>query len=295
MSTYSINELSQLSGIKPHTLRIWEQRYGLLNPHRTETNIRYYDDEQLKKLVSICELIKSGMKISHIGKLTDAEIASHMDAIIAASFKNGDHFESILNQLIVALSSFDEVLFEKIFSNSILRFGMVKTYVNVIYPLLMKVGLMWAKNDVMPAQEHFVSYLIMQKLFASIDSLPLPPNSNQTWVLFLNEGEEHEIGLLFANYIIRQHGKRVIYLGSNVPVENVVSVLKQTKATHVYTFFVKRHKDGHALNLLNKLMMDLKKTKLFVSGNESFIESLDLNKQVKWIREIDTLLKLVQS
>ena len=295
MSIYSIKELGQISGILPHTIRIWEQRYDLLKPLRSETNIRYYDDEQLKKLLNVCELINSGMKISHISKLSKKQIDSEIDILIAKSFQDGNQFDSIVNQIIISLTTFDESLFDKMFSNSILRFGLTETYLKVIYPVLVRIGLMWIKNDIFPAQEHFLTNLIKQKLFVSIDSLPLPKSADQTWVLFLKENEEHEIGLLFANYIIRQQGKRVVYLGSNVPRENLSNVIKHLKATHVYTFFTKNHSIEEVQHLLDNLSLNFKKTKLFVSGNRSIIEGVQLNKQVKWIQEIDSLVNILKN
>jgi DNA-binding transcriptional MerR regulator len=294
MSTYSIKELSQLSGIKPHTIRIWEQRYNLLSPFRTETNIRYYDDKQLKKLLNVCELVNSGKKISQICKFNDTQIAAEIDAVVARSFKDEGHFDGIVNQIIIAITTFDEALFDKIFSNAILRFGLAQTYLKVIYPVLLKVGLMWSRDNIVPAQEHFLSNLIRQKLFSSIDSLPLAHHSDQTWVLFLAENEEHEIGLLFANYILRQHGKKVIYLGANVPFDDLSNIVKQCQATHIYTFFVKKHPAEKVENLLEQLHSSFRKVKILISGNKSLIENLSFDKQIKWIKEVESLVAMVR-
>jgi MerR family transcriptional regulator, light-induced transcriptional regulator len=294
MTTYSIKELGLISGIKPHTIRIWEQRYDLLKPLRSDTNIRRYDDEQLKKLLNVCSLMNAGMKISHIGELNQSQIAIEIDKIIAESFNNESHFNSIVNQIIIATATFDEELFEKIFSNSILRFGLAKTYTNVIYPVLLKVGLMWVKSDILPAQEHFLSNLIKQKLFSSIDSLPLPKSSDQTWVLFLSVREEHEIGLLFANFILRQNGKKVVYLGSKVPYENIFNVVQKTHATHLYTFFVSKYPADYIGSILTKLRSDFKKNKICVSGKSEYLKHVELVKSVIWIKDIDGLLKMVE-
>lgn len=294
MSTYSIKELGLISGIKPHTIRIWEQRYGLLTPMRSDTNIRYYDDEQLKKLLNVKELMNAGMKISHIGDLSQKQINTELDKLMAVSNKEETHFESIINQIIVSVATFDEALFEKTYTNSVMRFGLTKTYLKVIYPTLMRVGLMWSKSDIMPAQEHFISNLIKQKLFSTIDALPIPQNSDQTWVLFLNEQEEHEIGLLFAYYILRKHHKKVIYLGGKVPYDNLSNVAKHCKATHLYTFLVKNHPKDEINELINKLNADFKKATICISGNKEALEKIQLNKSRVLIKEVKELIEMVE-
>jgi DNA-binding transcriptional MerR regulator len=196
MAQYSIKELEEISSMKAHTIRIWELRYGLLQPLRTDTNIRYYDDMQLKKLLNVCALLSEGMKISKISELNEKQIGDAIDQIINKSSSTDVSIETIINQLLIAVTTFDELMFDKVFSNAVLRLGLVDTYLKVIYPLLVRVGLMWSKDDVMPAQEHFFSNLIKQKIFAAIDATPLPQNADQTWLLFLPETESHEIGLL---------------------------------------------------------------------------------------------------
>lgn len=294
MSTYSIKDLGNISGIKPHTIRIWEQRYDLLKPLRTDTNIRYYDDLQLKKLLNVCELINSGMKISHISQLSQARFSEEIDKIIAQSFKGEDHFDTIVNQMVIAISTFDEILFEKVFSNSILRFGLTITYFNILYPVLIKVGMLWGKSELLPAQEHFFSNLVKQKFFSAIDSLPLPQKSDQTWVLFLPEHEEHEIGLMFANYIIRKNGKKVVYLGSKVPYENLSEVVRSTQGSHLYTFFVKNHSTQRIESIVNNLTEDFGKLKIFVSGKGELLNNIEFQKHVVWVKDIRDLQKTVE-
>ncbi|MDO9188094.1 MAG: MerR family transcriptional regulator [Bacteroidia bacterium] len=294
MATYSIKELGIISGVKPHTIRIWEQRYGLLKPMRSETNIRYYDDEQFKKLLNVKELINAGMKISHIADLSPKQISIELDKIIADAYENERGFESIISQIIISIATFDEALFEQIFSNCVIKFRLNKTYLNVIYPTLVRVGLMWCKNDIMPAQEHFFSNLIKKKLFSTIDSLSIPKNANQTWVLFLNEEEEHEIGLLFAYYLIRKHGKKVIYLGGKVPYDNLSRVVKQCEGTHLYTFFVKNHYDNQINDLITKLNGDFKKSTICFSGKKEIIANIPLNKNRVWIKELQSLIEMIE-
>ena len=293
MSVYSIKELGLISGIKPHTIRIWEKRYNILKPLRSDTNIRYYDDDQLKKLLNVCALINSGMKISAIGALSQKHILVEMDKIIAAAFKKKDQFDTIINQLLIAISTFDEAHFEKIFFNATQKFGLTKTYLNIIYPTLVRIGLMWTKSDIMPAQEHFFSNLFKQKLYAAIDVLPIPKSSNQTWVLFLNPQEEHEIGLLFANYILRKQGKKVVYLGPKVPYDNLRLVIQQFKTTHVYTFFTKKNEEEIINSMLDDLNATFKKIVICFSGNKNTIEKIPLTKNRMCVKDIHDLLEIV--
>ncbi len=295
MAHYSIKNLEEISNQKAHTIRIWEQRYGLLTPRRTDTNIRYYDDKQLKKLLNVCALMGEGMKISKISKLTDSQINDAIQKIMDAASEKEVQFQTIINQALIAVSAFDEMSFEKIFSNAILRFGLKDTYLKVIYPMLVRVGLMWSKDDIMPAQEHFFSNLIKQKLFASIDATPLPQTPDQTWVLFLNEMEDHEIGLLMASYILRVHGKKVIYLGQKVPYDNITKVIDACKPTHLYTFYVKNYIEEDVKDLFSKLGKNYKNLQLCFSGKQSSLQETLKKNKVTWIQDIDALLNIVKN
>ncbi|GLU53847.1 MerR family transcriptional regulator [Dyadobacter frigoris] len=293
MALYSIKDLERISNQKAHTIRIWEQRYGLLEPERTDTNIRFYDDQQLKKLLNVCTLMSKGMKISHISKLSRPEMVVEIDKIIAESFQSEKHVEAIINQALISLSTYDQILFDELFSNAIKRFGMTKTYSKIIYPLLVRTGLMWIKDDLLPAQEHFLSNLIKQKLFSAIDALPLPKDPDQSWILFLNESEDHEIGLLFANYLIRQHGKKVIYLGQRVPYNDLTNVVEQCNPTHIYSFFVRNQYENEMAELVTKLSGDFGSSMICISGGDQNIQKIAEDNNVMQIKTIDNLIEIL--
>lgn len=295
MINYSIKDLAEISGIKAHTIRIWEQRYNLLTPARTDTNIRLYGDEDLKKLLNVAELINRGRKISHIANMTNAQIINEIDEIIGLSTSKNLPYETIINQMVIAISTFDEVLFDKVFSDSVTRWSLTETYNNVIYPMLVKTGLMWSKSELMPAQEHFLSNLIRQKLFSVIDYLPLPGNPEQTWILFLNEGEEHEIGLLFANFVLRQCKQKVIYLGTNVPYENLKSVVEQINPSHLYTFFVKNQPAEKIRLYMEKIKNDFKYVHICISGRADLIGKNAHDNRFSYIEDIQQLLQKAQN
>jgi DNA-binding transcriptional MerR regulator len=295
MISYSIKELGLISGIKPHTIRIWEKRYGILAPDRSQTNIRSYNDEQLKKILNVRDLIHSGKKISQIAKLKQEEISSEIEKKISIATASEELYESLINQLIISVSTFDEKSFEKTFSTATQKFGLLKTYVKIIQPALVRIGLMWTISNIMPAQEHFFSNLLKQKLYAAINELPLKKSSDQTWILFLNQNEEHELGLLFANYLLRKKGKKVIYLGSKVPYENIKSIVKEWNATHIYTFFIKNNEEMLITDLLKNLNLDFKKIKVCFSGTKEKTENISLKKNRIRINEIEDLINIIDN
>lgn len=217
-STFSIKDLEGLTGIKAHTLRIWEQRYSIVNPKRTDTNIRYYDEEDLKLILNIAMLNNNGMKISRIAKMSPAEI---QETVISVSDNAGVDVD-LLNALTLTMLELDEDRFEKILSNVIIKLGFKHAITKVIYPFMYRIGILWQTGTVVPAQEHFISNLIRHKLIVAAENLLIRKSNNpKKFVLFLPEGELHEIGLLFANYLIKMRGHKTIYLGQTVPIEDL--------------------------------------------------------------------------
>lgn len=295
MSFYTIRDLERLSSQKAHTIRIWEQRYALLEPERTETNIRVYNDDQLKKLLNVCALLDRGMKISHISKLSKSEIEEEIEKIIAGSHQADTQTETIISQALAAIATYDEALFSEMFSASVGILGLQAAYIKVIYPLLVRTGLMWTRDSLLPAQEHFLSNLVRQKLFAAINQIPFPVTADQTWLLFLNEQEDHEIGLLFANYILRQHGKKVIYLGARVPYSNLSNVISNANPTHIYTFFVGGQPEQNLELLLSNLYGDFGKTTICFSGGDEKLIHSALNKGIIPISTIEGLLHVINA
>ncbi|MCE7062053.1 MerR family transcriptional regulator [Dyadobacter sp. CY343] len=293
MSSYSIRDLERISNTKAHTIRIWEQRYGLLTPERTDTNVRFYDDEQLKKLLNVCTLLNHGMKISRISQLTRRQMTEEIDKIIASSSQIEDNTEAIVNRALIAATTFDTFLFEEVFGDATKKLGLRKAYEKVIYPLLVRTGLMWVKDDLLPSQEHFLSNLVRQKLFAAIDALPLPENSPQKWLLFLNEYEDHEIGLLFAHYLIRQRGQQVVYLGARVPYPDLANVVKQFQPTHICSFFVSNQISDQLDELLRKLTTDFKQTTICISCGQPDMRETISRYKVTQIISIDKLIEML--
>ena len=226
MSLFSISQLQQFSGVKAHTIRVWEKRYNALKPERSEGNTRYYDGLQLRRLLNIVSLMNDDFKVSELCSMSDEKLNGLLETHLADNISPDYAIEYLISQCIAASMEFNEEKFDKIFSNAVLRLGIERTYIQVVYPALVRLGIMWG-TDVLPAaQEHFITNLIRQKIHAAIDALPPPTRPEKPWMLFLMEDELHETGLLFANYLLRKAGHKVVYLGSNVPFTSLESAVK---------------------------------------------------------------------
>lgn len=221
MAVYSIKDLEKLSGIKAHTIRIWEKRYKLIEPHRTNTNIRYYTDGELKKILNVAILNRHGIKISSIAKLDELELKEEIIRVLSSS----DSSDTLIDSMVLSMIDLDEYKMESMIDKSIQKFGIKHTVTDVLYPFLEKVGVLWLSGDIYPAQEHFVSFLIRQKIIAATENLPRPFNpKSKKFLLFLPEGEWHEIVLLFSQFLIREANHEVIYLGQSVPYSDVLAI-----------------------------------------------------------------------
>lgn len=292
MSSYQISDLERLTGIKAHTLRIWERRYNLIEPHRTDTNIRYYDDVQAKKLLKVSTLLAQGLKISKISALSEKELNQQIQSlqqsgtedVICAGF---------INELTASMLTFDEAGFEKAFSGSVVRFGMYQAMLKVFYPFLHKTGVMWSLEEAMPVQEHFASAIIRRKLIAAIDGLPAPTRKTKTFVLFLPPNEWHETGLLLSDYLIRSNGYKTIYLGQNVPAENLDEVIRQTKPTHLLTLFITRQETENIQNEIQSISRKHTLPHLLVSGSFQMEGSFKKLKNVTLLKSPADLVNML--
>ena len=240
MGKYSIKELERLSGIKAHTLRIWEKRYNLFEPNRSDTNIRYYSDSDLKKLLNVTILSNSGTKISKIVGMDDEQLKK-----AGTEIEDEDVLkQKRIDDLILPMLQFDEVAIDKLLSYYYKELGVEGTFIGVLYPFLEKIGIMWLTDEVDPAQEQFMTHIIRQKLSAAIEALPNNPDDADKVILFLPEGEYHELGLLFFAYLYKKKGVRVYYFGQSAPVRQIVEASKIIKPNWIMTYTVVRPKGG---------------------------------------------------
>lgn len=230
MNAFTIKDLENLSGIKAHTIRIWEQRYNFLKPQRTTTNIRYYSNEELKTILNIALLNKYGYKISHIDKMQPAEIQERILSFGDAKIIQ----ERIINELVQQMADLDIDQFEKTLTQYITEKGIERTVVQIIFPFLEKIGILWQTGHINPVQEHLVTNIIRQKLIVGIETTVSTVKIDKTFLLFLPEGEHHELGLLFMYYLLKSRGAKTIYLGANVPVKDVQHVIDYKKPDVVF-------------------------------------------------------------
>jgi len=219
LSRFSIRDLEQISGIKAHTLRMWEKRYGLFSPQRSTSNVRSFSDRDLQKVLNISILNRNGFKISRIAGLDEWEIRERVVSLNMDSLQSASQIEA----LIVAMMELDEDHFKRIISGSILSSGMEATFLEIIFPFMRRVGILWQTGSVNPAQEHFMTNLIRQKIIAGIAGLPPVYGRGKRSILFLPEGELHELGLLFYSYLLRKWENEVLYLGAMTPLESVAA------------------------------------------------------------------------
>lgn len=293
MANYSIKDLEHLSGIKAHTLRIWEQRYNLINPKRTDTNIRFYDQDDLKLVLNVSLLKDNGYKISKIAQMEKQEL---FDEVLKVS-ERATSFADQIYGLTLSMIDLDEARFEKIIATNTLKLGFERTMLNIIYPFLSKIGIMWLTDSINPAQEHFISNLIRQKVIAAIDGQyndhELLDNSKK-YMLFLPEGELHELSLLFANYLIQARKNKVVYLGQNMPFYDLRAAQIVYEPDYLFTVLTSKPQDQTAKEYIHTLAAEFPNTPILVSGAQVIGEDLDLPENVMPIANPNQLVNFVE-
>jgi MerR family transcriptional regulator, light-induced transcriptional regulator len=263
VGTFSIKDIEAVSGIRSHTLRIWEQRYGIITPKRTESNIRYYDDDDLKFILNISILNKHGIKISEIARMPKDDIC---EMILKLSGHN-NIYDSQVKGLIAAMLSFDEFAFHSILTTSVLQIGMEQTMLRIVFPFLNEAGILWQVGSIHPSHEHFASGIIKQKLYVAIDgNVGRYSESKKRFLLFLPENEQHSLGLLFANYLLRARGHEVLYLGQEVPMRDFKDALGGHKPDYIFTILTASHINIGKQEFVNSLSQIWSDSQILLSG-----------------------------
>lgn len=259
--SFTIKELESLSGIKAHTIRIWEQRYQFLKPSRTTTNIRRYNNEELKTLLTVALLNKYGYKISRIDEMP---VEKRMEAVLQLKEPDARQ-EHVINELIGCMIDLQSIEFEKLLNRQIAEHGIEETVSGIIFTFLERVGILWQTNRLRPVQEHITTNIIRQKIIHAIEGLPFAGQESPLFVLFLPEGEHHELGLLYVYYLLRKQGFAALYLGANVPLKDLEYVAEVKQPDYLYL-----HLTTFPQTRFNRLMHLLQKTaangKLVLSG-----------------------------
>lgn len=264
---FTIKDLENLSGIKAHTIRIWEKRYDVLSPDRSGTNIRHYDIDSLKKLLNVTLLYNNGYKISKIAEMSDETLN---ETVVNHMSKGGDD-AGYMDALILSMFNFDQVHFEQTFNRLIAEFSFRHVFLNVFVPLLHRIGIHWQSDSITPAHEHFISNLIKQKLHISIERVQqtVPKTNGVVYVLFLPDNEIHELGLLYLQYELMLRGKQVIYLGQSVPMDNLTALQALFKKLVFISYFtIKPSSDNVEIYLQQfcRILLNDRDDKLWVTG-----------------------------
>ena len=273
MSTYSISDLEKLSGIKAHTIRIWEHRYRLIEPLRTTTNIRYYTDDDLVKLMNVSLLNKSGYKISKIAGLSINQI----NELILQLNTEVPSLTTRTSNLVTALLEVDELRFNHVFETSVENIGFEATMEQLLFPFFEMIGNLWLAGTIIPAQEHFITNLIRQKLIAAIENERIKTAEIRPRILFyLPEGEFHEIGILYYNYLARKANFEVIYLGTSIPFRDIIRMDIIRPSEVFFTSFVTSLADDTLSKRIERKRKAFPDKIFFVSGRQLKQDQLHL-------------------
>lgn len=285
MGHFSIKDIELLTGIKAHTLRIWEQRYNIPRPQRTDSNIRFYSDDDLRLLLNISLLNQHGHKISEISRLDEKSLRELAVNYSLRSEKHSAHIQS----LIASMINLDESAFERILNKSILQYGLEATMTEVVFPLMASIGMMWQTGTINPAYEHFISNLIRQKLIVAIDGQTNSLGSGKKFLLFLPEGESHELGLLFGSFMIRNAGHATLYLGQSLPISDLKQISERYTPDFLLTSLTTGFPQPMAESLLKEMQAYFPSATVLVTGRFFVDHVKQLPESIKLIRNPDDL------
>lgn len=283
LAIYSIGDLAKLSGVKAHTLRVWEQRYEVLTPKRNDANVRYYDDNDVKHLLNVVLLNKNGLRISQIAKLTSKELSSRVAEISEVSGEYSTH----LDALTLSMLEMDEVRFDRILSLNIDQIGFEQTMLTVIFPFLEKLSVLWMTGSVKPVQENFTSGLIRRKLMVAIEELPHPNlDSGSSLMLFLPEGEVQEMSLLLLHYLSRKRGYQTYYLGRDISLSDLEDAYQIVKPRFVFTMITETFTAGSVADYAHKLLETCPDSTLLLSGYQAVVQPLPASERLTVLRSM---------
>jgi len=292
-SVFSIKDLEHLSGIKAHTIRIWEKRYHLLEPERTDTNIRTYNIDNLQKLLNVSFLNNNGYKISKIATLTISQISLLVKEITQ---KNSNQSRAICD-FKLAMLNYDQALFYSTYNKLISEVSFKEIFYQVFIPLLSEIGMLWQTNTITPAHEHFITTLIRQKILVNTELIQSKSktNSNKTFVLYLPDNEIHELGLMFINYELISKGYHSIFLGQSIPIDNLDGLLNLNTEIIFVSYFTIKPEIEQLEDYLQEFedkILNHGNSKFWILGN--MLQHLNLKKLPKNVRAFHSIDDLVK-
>ena len=292
MAIYSIGDLAKLSGIRAPTLRMWEARYGVLEPKRTEANTRYYDDDDLRHLLNVAVLNRHGIRISKIAGLEHRELQRR----VAELTLDGEAADTVLDALTLSMLEMDEARFEKIFSLNVAQLGFEQTIMTVVFPFLEKLGVLWLTGSVKPVQEAFTSGLIRRKLLVATDALEVAPApAAPRLLLYLPEGEAQEMSLLLLNYLARKRGLRTYYLGRDVRVADLEDANPLVRPDLVFTMVTETFTDARLSDYVAKVRAAVPQAELLVSGYQAVAQRWTPDARTRVLRSMQETVAAIDA
>jgi len=289
LAIYSIKDLENLCGIKAHTIRTWETRYGIVKPQRTKTNIRYYQDEDLKHLLNIAFLNKNGIKISKIAKMSKEEIASRVADMSSVSLEDNTQMDA----LTLSMIEMDEYKFDRIISTNIQKIGFERTMLEIIYPFLDKLSLLWLTGSIYPVQENFISCLIRQKIIAAIDAVPPTQSKGKSakkFVIYLPEGENQELSLLLIHYLIKSRKNEVIYLGPKISLQDVKDACKVYQPDFIFTMVTETYTKTPVQTYIKTLSETFPNSQILLSGYQVVVQQVKSSDNITVVASINDMI-----
>ena len=292
-ASFSIKDLENICGVKAHTIRIWEKRYHLLTPERTDTNIRTYNMESLKKLLNVSFLVNCGYKISRISKLTPEEIDEYLKSIVS----DQTLVDRAFNNLKLSMLNYNSHIFSETFKESEERFSFNDVFYKIFIPFLNEIGMLWQSNTINSSHEHFITNLIKQKLWTRINELQ-QKNSTQenTFVLYLPEGETNDLSLLFLNNVLLDKGYKTIFLGSNISIDYLQNLADlQNNLVFVSYFTVAPHAEdvNEYIDNFKEQICNPNNHELWVMGRILKEVPINVDLKLKVIQSLEDFEKLI--
>ena len=291
MNKYSIDDFSKITGLNKILIRTWENRYNFVKPHRTSTNIRYYDDKMIVKALRYCTLVNAGFKISILNKLS----AEQIDDLIDNQLKNKNQTNKYLlyiSQILESSISFNQLLFHNTYEKCIKDIGIIACYQHVLLPALNRIGIMWINNKISAPQEHFLSELMKTKIYKEIEKIGYKKLPKENWVLFLPKNELHDIGFLFAYLSLKMNGHNVVYLGQNLPHSLLLSLKDKNKIDNILFSIVSNTSKLDLIEITNFLETHFSESKIHTIINENLITEERFQK-LSTISSIDEFINLI--
>ena len=289
MAIYSIKDLEKLCGIKAHTLRIWEQRYSLIQPQRTKTNIRYYQDSDLQFLLHIALLNRNGFKISKIAKMSNQEILERVAEISEIDIQSDNQ----LDALTLSMIEMDDSKFNRIVSTNINQIGFEETITNVIYPFLEKLNVLWLTGSIKPIQENFITLLIRQKIIAAIDQLPEAKSTDKKFIIYLPEGENDELSLQLMHYLLKKRNFKTTNLGKNISILDLIDAHHICKPDYIYTMITESYSDQPVKTYVDELAKYFPNCKILLSGYQIVAQKIQSEGKIQILNSMDDTVRML--